>query len=45
MWTYNYTGAPDELMHYGRLGMKWGKHIFGDEKMTSLVTKKSEASL
>lgn len=22
----------DDLMHYGRLGMKWGQHIFGDEK-------------
>ena len=21
--------APDELMHYGRKGMKWGQHIFG----------------
>ena len=26
----------DDLMHYGRLGMRWGQHIFGDEKrMTS----------
>lgn len=32
MWTYNYTGAPDELMHYGRKGMKWYQHIFGDKR-------------
>lgn len=30
MSTY-YTPSPrsDELFHYGRLGMKWGQHIFG----------------
>lgn len=26
---------PDELYHYGRLGMKWGKHIFGRDKTAS----------
>ena len=24
MWTYNQTQQPDELMHYGIPGMKWG---------------------
>lgn len=28
---YAVTEDPNELFHYGRLGMKWGKHIFGDK--------------
>ena len=26
--------SEDELMHYGRLGMKWGQHIFGKDPAT-----------
>lgn len=29
----------DFLMHYGRKGMKWGQHIFGDQKETAKHVK------
>lgn len=35
MWEYNYT---DELYHYGRKGMKWGKKIFSKESAEILST-------
>lgn len=34
----------DELMHYGRKGMKWYQHIFGKEPKSSGTTKKSQPS-
>lgn len=37
---YTYS---DELTHYGRLGMKWGQHIFGKERASS--TRKKRRSL
>lgn len=35
---------PDELMHYGRLGMKWGRHIYGQVK-TARTNKKRKQNL
>lgn len=29
------THGENELEHYGRKGMKWGQHIFGEDKMFS----------
>lgn len=34
-----YRVGQNEIEHYGRLGMKWGQHIFGKEKAYSLSTK------
>lgn len=31
------NGEANTLSHYGRLGMKWGQHIFGRDKMGSKV--------
>lgn len=30
----------ESLEHYGRKGMKWGQHIFGEDKMYSIASKK-----
>ena len=37
-------GAPteEELMHYGRKGMKWGQNIFG-KKLSSLKKRKNDS--
>lgn len=32
----------DELMHYGRRGMKWGQNIFGKKKSSSTGKKKKK---
>lgn len=32
----------DELMHYGRLGMKWGRNIFGKKKSSSSGKRKKK---
>ena len=40
---YAVADDPNELLHYGRLGMKWGQHIFVGTK--SLSYKKAEGKL
>lgn len=30
----------DTLTHYGRLGMKWGQHIFGRDRMGANITRR-----
>lgn len=36
---YAVTDDPNELMHYGREGMKWGQHIFGDKPRSTAFRK------
>ena len=31
----------DELTHHGRLGMKWGQHIFGKERYARMTRKRA----
>ena len=42
---YAVTEDPNELLHYGRLGMKWGKHIFGDNRPKSAGYKRALGKL
>lgn len=34
--------SEDELMHYGRLGMKWGQHIYGKAKAAKTNRKRKK---
>lgn len=34
---------PDELTHYGRLGMKWGQHIFTDDDIRNKESPRKAA--
>ena len=34
--------SEDELMHYGRVGMKWGQHIFGKVKAANTKHKRKK---
>lgn len=38
---YAVTDDPNELMHYGVKGMRWGEHIFGEDKKSSGSRKRS----
>lgn len=37
-----YIIKEDELMHYGRKGMKWYQHIFGDEAKAKRAKRRQE---
>ena len=41
MWEYDYTLSPDELYHYGVLGMKWGVRRSKNYKSTSIKSARA----
>ena len=42
---YAVTEDPNELIHWGRRGMKWGKHIFGKDRERSQAFKNAAKKL
>lgn len=39
-WSFDHQVSEDDALHYGRLGMKWGQHIFGTEHVRAKANKK-----
>lgn len=39
-WSFEQRVSEDDALHYGRLGMKWGQHIYGTEHVRSKSNKK-----
>lgn len=42
-FVYDAPTPSDELRHYGVKGMKWGKHLFGKDKLKGTVRKASDS--
>lgn len=39
-WSFDQQASENDALHYGRLGMKWGQHIYGTEHVRSKSNKK-----
>lgn len=39
-WSFDQQVSEDDALHYGRLGMKWGQHIYGTDQVRSKANKK-----
>lgn len=39
-WSFDQQVSENDAVHYGRLGMKWGQHIYGTEHVRTKANKK-----
>ena len=45
MWQYNYSQPLDELMHYGKLGMRWGKRTSSEKTAYKQLKKQNKVEV
>lgn len=44
-WSFEQRVSENDVVHYGRKGMKWGKNIFADDTISSVKTASGSSNL